>query len=77
MYPTAASDCVVPPENTSIAWSPFTVVGTQFFDNDCLTRLYLDALSSAAPCPLDDNTCMIDRALELQDAIGSAAVSER
>jgi len=69
MDPSAATDCVVPPEEVPSTpadsnWSPFTLVGNQFFGNDCLTRFYLVSLSSVASCPPDDNTCMLDRALE-------------
>ena len=71
MVPTAATDCIVPPKEASLAlaygnWIPYTIVGSQTFDNDCLTRHYLHALSPTAPCHSNDNTCMIDTALGLQ-----------
>lgn len=69
MVPTAPTDCIVPSrENFPIPsdgnWTPFTVVENQVFDNDCLTRFYLGSLSSTASCLPDDNTCMLDRALD-------------
>ena len=69
MAPTTAADCLVPPKKASLVpsgnnWTPFTVVGDQVFDNDCLSRHYLDTLSHTASCPPNDNACMMDRALE-------------
>ena len=81
MAPSAATDCAVPPEEvlptpTDSNWTPFTVVGNQLFDNECLTRFYLVSLSSMASCLPDDNACMLDRALETRDAIEDEAASD-
>jgi len=72
MAPTAATDCIVPPEEAlptpvDSNWTPFTFLDGQVFSNDCLSRFYLGSLSSTASCVPSDNTCMIDRALELRD----------
>lgn len=74
MAPIAVTDCAVPPEEalptpSDGIWTPFTVVGNQIFDNDCLTRFYLGSLSSTASCLPADNACMLDRALELRDTV--------
>jgi len=72
MDPAAAADCITSPEDAlptpaRTNWTPFTVVENQFFDNDCLTRFYLNTLSPTASCLSGDNICMIERAL--QDAL--------
>ena len=69
MDPTELKDCLVP-QGESITtpsdsnWTPVTLAGADTFDNDCLTRFYLDKLSSTTSCPPNDNACMIDRALD-------------
>ena len=70
MTPTAPSDCAVPPEEAFPTpsdgnWTPVTLVEDQAFDNDCLTRFYLQYFT--ASCSPDDNICMIERALAFQD----------
>lgn len=82
MAPTAATDCAVLPEEALLipsdgVWTPFTVVGNQAFDNDCLTRFYLQSFSSTASCLPDDNACMLDSALSgIRDAVGSGAAPD-
>jgi hypothetical protein len=81
MAPTTVADCAVPLEEVLFTladgnWIPFTVVGTQVFNNDCLTRFYLNTLSATASCLSNDNVCMIDSALELLDAIEDVATDD-
>jgi len=69
MDPTEFKDCQVPQEESITTpsdnnWTPVTLSGADTFDNDCLTRFYLNKLSSTASCPPSDNACMIDRALD-------------
>jgi hypothetical protein len=77
MTPTDRENCVAPPEESlptpSGNWSPFTLAGANTFDNDCLTRLYLNSLSPTASCLPNDNACMIDRALELGNTVENPA----
>ncbi|KAF9645480.1 hypothetical protein BDM02DRAFT_504283 [Thelephora ganbajun] len=82
MTPAAATDCTVPPEEALPRipndgnWTPFTVVENQAFDNDCLTRFYLNTLAPTASCLPDDNPCMMDRALELRDRVEDTAATD-
>lgn len=79
MNPTELRDCLVPREETVTTpsdsnWTPVTLAGADTFDNDCLTRFYLDKLSPTAPCPPNDNACMIDHALNPMKGVEGPAV---